>query len=414
MNYSKLLQTILDITEEMMVAGAEVSRVEDSINRMLVAYGCSEDRINVFIITANIQVTFEAPDGEIITQIRQIIRSDTNYDRLDYLNDLSRKVCNQKPDVEEIRSDFQDIMNRPTHRISVNYFGQILIAASFAVFFGGGPSEALASGVLGLAVAIVIRYLSGINFNQLAKLFIASIIAGFLAIGLTSVGIGHYADKIMIGAIMLLIPGIPLTNAVRDMLTGDIVTGLLRMFNSLLCAITIAGGFAIPMIIVGKYFVLGHTGTYLWNMGNFGTFGIPLISALLGSLGFAIFFNVRKKQLIYGSIGGMAATLIYLLMMSYTSNIFVANFAAAIFAAFYAERMAVINRAPATIFTTTSAVPLIPGGALYYSMQGLVSGSHTEFSDYGMTCITVALAISLGFVVVTLVRKYYSYVVKMK
>ena len=87
MNYNKLLQAILDVAEEMLVCGAEVGRVEDSIIRMCSAYGC--DRINTFIITSNIQVTFEDPEGNIITQIRRITRNDANFDRLDYLNDLS-------------------------------------------------------------------------------------------------------------------------------------------------------------------------------------------------------------------------------------------------------------------------------------------------------------------------------------
>ena len=86
MNYSKLLQAILDIAEEMLVCGAGVDRVEDSIERMCYAYGC--DRVNAFIITSNIQVTVEDPNGEIITQIRRLVRNDTNFDRLDYLNNL--------------------------------------------------------------------------------------------------------------------------------------------------------------------------------------------------------------------------------------------------------------------------------------------------------------------------------------
>lgn len=83
MNYSKLLQGILDIAEEMLVAGAEVSRVEDSVERMCSAYGC--DRVNVFVITSNIQVTMEDPDGEIVTQIRRVVRNDVNFDRLVFL-----------------------------------------------------------------------------------------------------------------------------------------------------------------------------------------------------------------------------------------------------------------------------------------------------------------------------------------
>ena len=100
MNYDLLLQTILDVGEEMVVAGAEVSRVEDSVERMCEAYDMT--RVNVFIIVSNLQVTVETPEGRILTQIRRIVRNDVNFDRIDYLNDLSRTICADKPVVEEM------------------------------------------------------------------------------------------------------------------------------------------------------------------------------------------------------------------------------------------------------------------------------------------------------------------------
>ncbi|MFR2965073.1 MAG: threonine/serine exporter family protein [Anaerovoracaceae bacterium] len=68
---------------------------------------------------------------------------------------------------------------------------------------------------------------------------------------MVKLGLGDNEDKIMIGGIMLLIPGIAMTNSLRDMLTGDIATGLLRLVNSLLLAASIACGFALPLILTG-------------------------------------------------------------------------------------------------------------------------------------------------------------------
>ena len=65
------------------------------------------------------------------------------------------------------------------------------------------------------------------------------------------IGIGDHQDKIMIGGIMLLIPGIAMTNSIRDMLTGDIVTGMLRLVDSILRAAAIACGFALSLMITG-------------------------------------------------------------------------------------------------------------------------------------------------------------------
>ena len=249
MDYHKLLQAILDIAEEMLVCGAEVERVEDSIERMCYAYGC--DRVNAFIITSNIQVTFEDPEGNIITQIRRLKRNDTNFDRLDYLNDLSRYICANKPDLETLVQKYEVVMNRKQLPIWLQYFGAVLVASGFAVFFGGNFADAIASGVLGIVITLITRILAKIEENQMAKLFISSVIAGFLAIVLVAVGIGSNVDKIMIGGIMLLIPGIAMTNSVRDLLIGDVVTGMIRFVNSLLMAAAIACGFALPLILTG-------------------------------------------------------------------------------------------------------------------------------------------------------------------
>ena len=132
-DYDKILQGILDIGEEMIVAGAEVSRVEDSISRMCRSYG--GDRINVFIIISNIQVTMETPDGRILTHIRQVIRNDVNFDRLDYLNDLSRKICETTPDWQVLQEKLEQVMNRPKQSVALRFLGCILGAGAFTLFF---------------------------------------------------------------------------------------------------------------------------------------------------------------------------------------------------------------------------------------------------------------------------------------
>lgn len=249
MNYSRLLQAILDIAEEMLVAGAEVSRVEDSVERMCGAYGCG--RINVFVITSNIQVTMEAPDGEILTQIRRIIRNDVNFDRLDYLNDLSRYICAETPSLAQLNEKFDSVMNRKLYSVWMKYVSAIFIAGGFAVFFGGQLLDGAASAVVGIAVIWLLNALSKRDHNLLATNFVVSFAAGLLSITLVHFGIGIHVDKIMIGAIMIQIPGIAMTNAVRDMLTGDLATGLLRLVNSLLLAAVIACGFALSILVTG-------------------------------------------------------------------------------------------------------------------------------------------------------------------
>lgn len=251
MNYEKILQGILDIGEEMIVCGAEVSRVEDSIRRMCMAYGANKDRINVFIITSNIQVTIAAPDGHIITQIRQIIRYDVNFDRLDYLNDLSRYVCEHTPDHIRIQELLRKVMDRPTPGRAMKLLGSVLVAAAFAVFFGGSLRDGISAGIMGIVIVFMEDVMQKRETNQIVYNFIVSVVAGITAILTVTLGLGENENLIMMGGIMLLIPGIAMTNAVRDMLIGDIATGMLRLTNAVLTAAAIACGFALSIILLG-------------------------------------------------------------------------------------------------------------------------------------------------------------------
>ena len=133
---------------------------------------------------------------------------------------------------------------------------------------------------------------------------------------------------------------------------------------------------------------------------------VQVISALIGSIGFAVFLHMKRKQIILAGAGGAATWIVYLLCQQQIEGYFVPYFIASIFVAVYAEIMARMNRAPATIFLTAAAVPLIPGGSLYYTMAGLVNGDQALFAESGASAVTIALAISLGFVVVAIITKY--------
>ncbi len=408
MDYNKLLQMILDIAEEMLVSGAEVSRVTDSILRIARAYGCIDDRTNAFVITANIQVTIETPEGQIITQIRRVIRNETNYDRLDKLNDLSRYICSNTPNLEEIRERFMKIMKRKRHRKWIDLLGAAMVAGGFAVFFGGNVVDGLLAGILGMAIARTIEFLGKYDENPLARIFTTSMGAGLLAILLVYVTLGIFQysahmDKIIIGGIMLMIPGIALTNALRDMLIGELVTGLLRLCHSLLIAISIACGFALALMLLGDAFALRQS-TANFN-GN--SVLIQLLGTFIGSLGFAVFFNIKGNKIIYSALGSAGTWAMYLAIFKVVEEIFTANLIAALFVGIFGEVMARLTRTPSTVYITSAAVPLIPGGALYYAMAGILMGNESQFRDSGTACLITALAIALGFIVIAVLNKYY-------
>lgn len=412
MNYSKLLQYILDIAEEMLVAGAEVNRVEDSIERMVSAYGCSWERVNAFITTTNIQTTFEDPEGNIITQIRRVKRSDTNFDRLDYLNDLSRYICANTPDLETLREKYMEVMSRPYNSKWIQYLSGIMIAGGFSVFFGGSFFDGFISSAVSVLIVFLLGYLKRFNINQMAIIFATSVISGIASILLCSLGLANL-DKVLIGEIMLLIPGIAMTNSIRDMLLGDIATGLLRLANALLIAGAIAIGFAAPLALfkgLANMSLIGIKVPFIMVPIRSGIVArlIQVGTAFVGCIGFALFLNMKKRQVIYAGVGGGFAWIIYLMFADILGGLFLPTFIASLFIGIYSEIMARVNKAPATIFFTSVAIALIPGASLYYAMDSVLERDMEAAAYNGNNALTIALAISMGIVMVAVISKVYT------
>ena len=249
-SYAELLRAVLDIAEAMQNSGAEVSRVEDSINRMCAAYGVR--RVNSFTITSNMVVTLELDDGGTVTQTRRLHPGTTDFSRLDRLNDLSRRVCAQKPLPAEIRRQYEAITAQPPPSRARTYLGGVLTAAGFTAFFGGNGWDAAAAGVLALLIESLMLLPVRKQLNPLFYLTAVAFLTGLGGIALVQLGLGRHLDTILIGCIMLTIPGLAITNAVRDLLSGDTFSGLSRLCESLLQAAGIACGFSLAIYLLGR------------------------------------------------------------------------------------------------------------------------------------------------------------------
>lgn len=134
---------------------------------------------------------------------------------------------------------------------------------------------------------------------------------------------------------------------------------------------------------------------------------IQLIASFLGTIGYALMMRMKRYQVISVGIGGMITWAIYLLVEQHTDSVFICVFIASMFVAVYAEIMARVHRAPTTIFLTCGAIPLIPGGRLYYFISGILNKDIEMARDNGNMAIAMVLGIAIGFLVVTILYRYY-------
>lgn len=239
----------MDIGEQMLLSGAEIHRAEESVQRMCQAYGAV--RADVFIITSSMVVTVTDDTGNVYTQTRRILSTSTNYEALHKLNDLCRRICAKKLSDEQIRQELCKACSAKTYPLWLELISYSIIAGAFTLFFGGSLTEMLVSLAVGLIVRAIVCLSDKIIPNRIFSKFVSTAIATALALCAVSLGWISNIDKIVIGNIMPLIPGIGLTNALRDLFTGDSIAGLFRSIEAALTALAIAAGYFLVSVLEG-------------------------------------------------------------------------------------------------------------------------------------------------------------------
>lgn len=245
---SRFLCILIKMGEALQNSGAEVFRVEDTLNRIAAAYGAQE--VNVFVITSSIVVTLTMPQLPPQTQTRRLRHASGNdLLMLEELNALSRRICAAPPSVEEFQRQLDAILAKRADPGS----GWRQRAGCFQLcrVLWGQPVGWPAGRVIAVLVFWMERCLAPFCMNGVEFQFIASFCCGISTLLFCRIGPQLHADKILIGIIMLLIPGIMLTNSIRDILLGDIISGSLRLVEAILMAAVLALGMMAAIWLMG-------------------------------------------------------------------------------------------------------------------------------------------------------------------
>ena len=244
-----LLACILDMGELLLTSGAEVMRVEDTLTRLCMVYGFAQ--ADVFTITSSIVLTVRTPEGRALTQTRRIRARDTDLGRVERVNALSRRLCAGPLPPEKFRQAVEEVRNAPAYPDAAQCAMYAVISAAFSVFFGGTLRDAATAAVSGMLLFGALRFCQRLRLNGILQSMLASALAALAVMLMVGFGLGQNPDKIIIGNIMLLIPGIALTTSLRDMINGDTISGLLGLSEAVLKALAIAIGFAAVLMRMG-------------------------------------------------------------------------------------------------------------------------------------------------------------------
>ena len=403
MDYNTLLELATEVAHRLAMSGAETFRVEDSVILIMQAYGVEAE---AFAIPNCLTVSIITRSGLPMTRMRRIGPHGSDLDAVEKYANLSRSICTLSP--APTPAEFMNMLQYvEDHRRSYNLLMQIvgffLSGFGFCFTFGGTFPDAVGAGLCGLVVLCVDRLMDRLNSTQFFRTIVGSFFLTLVAYLIHFQGIGQNVDATIIGALMLLVPGLLFTNAMRDVMYGDTNSGLNRLVLVLLIAVAIALGTAAALKL----------STDLWGgpqslgLMDYGYFMLNL-GCFIGCVGFSVYFNIHGPGILVCAVGGVLTWTTYLAVQDLGVGLIYANFIGGIVASCYAEIMARIRHFPAISYLVVSLFPLLPGAGIYYTMAYAVENEMTRFAQKGYQTAAIAAALALGILLVSTAFRIWS------
>ncbi|MDF9824178.1 uncharacterized membrane protein YjjP (DUF1212 family) [Breznakia sp. PF5-3] len=220
-------------------SGAETIRVEETVTRICEAFLVVD--ANAFATPTGLFVSFDYED-ETYSKVLRIKGSGINLEKINSVNDVSRK-CNEKL-INEIEAydKLKIIAQYQGYSSNIKLIASGFAALFFTLFFGGSFFDGCSAFLIGVSVQYIGASMERKNINAIVKIMILSAMLTCLTLIMTYIGLVDSKDKVIIGSLMLLVPGVAITNAVRDSISGDLLSGATRAIEAFLIAIALALG----------------------------------------------------------------------------------------------------------------------------------------------------------------------------
>ena len=246
---NKVLTFAVELGDALLRNGAETYRVEDSVLAILNSYEITD--CDVYVLSNGIFASAEEATASASSMIRHVPMYPMHLSRIAALNGLCRQVCSKSISLDEAWEKLDEYKHIPQYNLPLLIFATGIGCGGFAYLYGGTPIDALFATIVGIILRIFLFYEAKMSNSKTITNVLASAVVSISAILIYSIGFPVHYDKIIIGGIMPLVPGIPLTNSIRDFINSDYLSGSIRMIDALLTAFCIAVG-------VGIVITIGH------------------------------------------------------------------------------------------------------------------------------------------------------------
>lgn len=363
--------------------GAEISRVEDTMERIATHYGVEEK--SFFVLSNGIIAT-----GQDYASAKFIPIKGMQLSRVVEVNQLSREVSSGKCSLDELETRLDAIHKSPGKPWWQLTLGTAWGIAAFCILFCGSMLDVAATFVVGLLMGLFLSFV-GSKMSRIFSNLAGGFVGGLLCILFYSFGFGENLANMIIATIICLVPGIPFTNGMRDLANEDYIAGFTRLLDAFLVFLCIAMGVVIAFIIedlvTGDFIELdgpiADTFTSLWYM--------QLLAAFIGTMSFGVLFGVPNRYNLHCGIVGTAGWAVYI----FSGSAFLAASAIALLS----HLLAIWRRCPVTVFLICGIIPLVPGGGIFWTAYYLVCEQFKHAAETGLDALQSTIAIAGGIII---------------
>lgn len=374
--------------------GAEVSRVEETMEHISHSYGVDDG--SFFVLSNGIIAT-----GKHYARAEFIPIRGMQLSRVVDVNQLSRDVTNGAISLDELECRLKTIRASKGKPCWEVVLGIALGVSSFCILFGGSLIDAAATFACGLLLGCFM------TFVPLSRLFgnlLGGLVGGVLCILAVSMGFGEHLPNMIIGTIIALVPGVPFTNGMRDLANEDYIAGTTRLTDAFLAFLCIALGVALAFILegimTGGIMDLGTPAKDAFASAWF----IQLPAAFIGTVGFSVLFGAPRKHYLYCGLAGMIGWGGYLLVLALAPEyLAAAALCGALAVAAVSSVLSVCLKCPTTVFLICGIIPLVPGGGIFWTAYYLVVDKLFLAATTGFVALKTTIAIAGGIIVVSAV-----------
>ncbi|NMB21271.1 MAG: threonine/serine exporter family protein [Firmicutes bacterium] len=244
-----LVGLVLLAGELLLTCGAEMYRVEETIERMGLAAGFVQ--VEGFATPTGLFISLHTADGRVYTRVRRIRKSFNNLSTIAKVNSLSRAFSEGTVTVDQVGEELERL--RLTSEPDTIWWQLIggIGAMAFTMIFGGNWFEGAIAGLTGALVLVLVAWLNRHPVPKVLQAAIGGIVAAWLILWVSKV-LPIDPDVTTLGAVMVMTPGVAMTTAIRDLLSGELLSGLSRSAEALAVSVAIATGVAIVIRLGGR------------------------------------------------------------------------------------------------------------------------------------------------------------------